>query len=165
MMLPRFENEIPSRKSSSIKLSVGIGVVRRENSPSVIDDLSGEVGVLGGEFFTRRAFLHRLPLPELPLFVTFSVVSGGLCSLCSFVDATSFESKLTVKPSALSSIVFTDPSLAAVEVVGARPESLFDSSLSSSVNCRRRAGWISRGGARGGATVMGIGALALVSDS
>lgn len=76
------------------------------------------------------------------------------------------ESKFMVKASTFFSVdgAFSDPSLAVDEdvvvVVGARPESLFFSSWGV-----RKAGWVSDGGARGGATITGRGAFAATESS
>ena len=77
-----------------------------------------------------------------------------------------FELSFIETTGTFSSIVLTDPSRAFDDVVGARPESLFHSSSSCSPPTGlRRAGCKSVGGARGGATVTGIGALAGVVSS
>jgi hypothetical protein len=61
----------------------------------------------------------------------------------------------------LSSPAIGEPSLAAVDSVGASPESLFDISCCSMLlSGLLNAGWVSIGGARGGTIVTGIGGLA-----
>jgi hypothetical protein len=164
IILPLFENESCSKKSSSIKLSVGIGVVIGENSSSVF---AADGGVLGRLPFVELGFLQRLTLPEpmLSLLVNLGVL--GICVGVSGVFAAcGLELKFIAIPSALSSTVFTEPSRALDDVVGARPESLFDSSFSSApVLGLRRAGCVSVGGARGGATVTAIGGFAGIVSS
>lgn len=159
IMLPLFENDNFSRKSSSNKLSVGIGVVMGENSSWVTDPVS-VVGVFGRLPPLKLGFLHLLMLLDstLSLLLMLDVLIrfdlGGV--LFEIVLATGMaELKLTATPSTLdapSSTVFTDPSRAFEDVVGASPESLFDMSFSSKpLICLRKAGCVSVGGARGGA--------------
>jgi hypothetical protein len=80
-MLPLFENDILSRKLSSSKLSVGIGVVIGEKS-SVETDVNLFVGVPGLLLFLEPGILHLRRLSELrlplPLFLCFGVV--GACA-------------------------------------------------------------------------------------
>jgi hypothetical protein len=66
IMLPLFENEIECKKSSSNKVSVGIGVVIGENSSSVNAFEGGVFGVFGRLSFLDPGFLQR-KLPDLIL--------------------------------------------------------------------------------------------------
>lgn len=159
--LPLFENESLPRKSSS-KLSVGMLIVIGVNSSEAVDRVVF-VGVFGLLLLLEERLLHLFEPFELMLllFVTFTSgngfvgVSGALCIF------TAGELTLVERREAFSSTVLTEPSRALEEVVGASPESLFQpsSSLKSFV-VRRSAGWVSVGGARGGATVTGIGGFA-----
>jgi len=169
--LPLFEKESVSRKSSSSKLSVGMGVVIGEKSSSDVEVFP--VGVLGTLPFLDIGFLHLLILPEptLSLFTTFGVPRPcvgvwGILLLVFALEVGGVELKFIESPNTLSSTVFTDPSRAFEDVVGAKPESLFDSSLSSKPSIGlRKAGCVSVGGARGGATVTGIGGFAGIESS
>jgi hypothetical protein len=155
-MLPLFENVIPSRKSSSIKLSVGIGVLIGENSSCVGLDVS----VLGILLFLKLGLLHRLILPDgiLSLSATFGVMETGVCG--SFVLCT-LELKSIFTPSTLSSTVLMEPSLALLDVVGANPLSLLLASVSSILPFGfLSAGCVSVGGERGGGIVTAIGGFA-----
>jgi hypothetical protein len=63
IILPLFENESDSKNSSSIRLSVGIGVLIGVNSSGVDFDV-GVLGIFGVLLFLDPGFLHRLMLPE-----------------------------------------------------------------------------------------------------
>jgi hypothetical protein len=100
--------------------------------------------------------LQRLTVLELSILVKFGdfgvsgVIALFVCANELFVG----ENKL------LSSPVVREPSLAAVDSVGASPESLFDISCCSVLRGGLlNAGWVSVGGARGGTIVTGIGGL------
>jgi hypothetical protein len=79
-MLPLFENDILSRKLSSSKLSVGIGVVIGEKS-SVETDVNLFVGVLGLLLFLEPGILQLRRLSELRLPLLFLCV--GVVGACA----------------------------------------------------------------------------------
>lgn len=160
--LPLFENESFFRKSSSSRLSVGILVVMGVKFSTDVDlGISG--GVLGLLLLLEEGRLHREEVSELklPLFVTFTSGSALVGDSGALWILTAGALMLVAALGALSSTVLTEPSRALEDVVGASPESLFQFSSSLTVLVvRRRAGWVSVGGARGGATVTGMGGFA-----
>ena len=131
-MLPLFENDSDSKNSSSIRLSVGIGVLIGVNSSGVDFDV-GVLGVFGVLLFLEPGFLHRLMLPE-PILSNLVIcgvgVLGGCGCGCGEVTLWKLELKSILTPKMFSSTVITEPSLALLEVVGANPLSLFVSSVS-----------------------------------
>lgn len=131
-------------------------------------------GVLGRLPFRELDFFHRLMLPDpaLPLFTSLDVLVPrvGVPGALEFAAGGGAELKSIETPSTfamLSSTVFTDPSRAFEDVVGASPESLLNKSLSSRplIGRRRNAGCVSVGGARGGATVTAMGGFAATVSS
>jgi hypothetical protein len=101
--------------------------------------------------------LQRLTVLELSLLVKFGDfgVSGVIALFVCANELLVGENKL------LSSPAVREPSLAAVDSVGASPESLFDISCCSVLlGGLLSAGWVSVGGARGGTIVTRIGGLA-----
>jgi hypothetical protein len=135
-----------------------MGVVSGENSsvdPAVL--LLSFWGVFGLFPFLTLPLLHLLTVLELSLLDMLGVL-GGSGVTAPFVCVNEL---LAGVNRLLSSPAISDPSLAVVDSVGARPESRFDPSWCSlPVAGLLNAGWISIGGARGGTMVAGIGGFA-----
>jgi hypothetical protein len=162
--LPLFENVRDSKNSSSMRLSVGIGVEIGVNSSGVDFDV-GVLGVFGVLLFLDPDFLHRLILPE-PILS--SLVLGGVLGTGDWGGSPLcvLELKSIFTPKILSSTVATDPSLALLEVVGASPLSLLLWSVSSMpLFGLLSAGCMSVGSRVGGATVTAIGGFAGIASS
>jgi hypothetical protein len=131
-------------------------------------------GVFGRLPFRELGFFHRLMLPDpvLSLLTSLdvSVPCVGVWGTLPFAAGGGAELKSIESPNTsamLSSTVFTDPSRAFEDVVGANPESLLNKSLFSRplIGRRRNAGCVSVGGARGGATVTAMGGFAATVSS
>jgi hypothetical protein len=165
-MLPLFENDSDCKNSSSIRLSVGIGVLIGVNSSGVDFDV-GVLGVFGVLLLLDPGFLHRLILPE-PILSSLVICGVGVLGggACGEVALWRLELKSIFTPRMFSSTVVTEPSLALLDVVGASPLSLLVSSVSSiRLFGLRNAGCFSVGARCGGATVTGIGGFAGTASS